>query len=546
MRRTPVARWTIGIVLFGAALVCPFAAATNGDKLRDYKQKAEAFEKQGEWDKACDYYEAILRIQRDLPDIKQRYVHCARRLWQTRRHNDDSYYKEVLSIEYGQAVHLHSVVRDLLLDRSLERKKLTPARLFKKGLEELDYALSDPHFCRQHIPEDCLPRVAEFRAILQKTWGEFTPASRKKAVEQISEIALAAESFLRLSPTVVVMEFTCGACYALDEYTVYLTPTQLRELCSSLRGELIGIGVTLAAQDGKVVIQQVELGSPAHKASLMVNDQIVRIDKKEVGMMAPEAVMALLEGPPGSLVNLEVLSPVMGMRSFPLRREAISLPSVFDVPILDSPIGYIKVTAFQENTPKEVDNAIVRLTETGMKALILDLRGNGGGLFESAVDVAKRFLSSGVIATKQHLDDKSNIITTLCEAKNPAALAIPLVVLIDNETASSAEVLAGALKENNRATVVGQQTYGKGCTQYLLKLPDLKGNLPAGGMRLTVAKIFSPKGLPYTGRGVQPDIAVERGASDNPSMMTPGGLVLDGQVSAGILEAQRLLAMGPR
>ena len=119
-------------------------------------------------------------------------------------------------------------------------------------------------------------------------------------------------------------------------------------------------------------------------------------------------------------------------------------------------------------------------------------------------------------------------------------------MLIDNETASSAEVLAGALKENNRATVVGQQTYGKGCTQYLLKLPDLKGNLPAGGMRLTVAKIFSPKGLPYTGRGVQPDIAVERGASDNPSMMTPGGLVLDGQVSAGILEAQRLLAMGPR
>ena len=247
--------------------------------------------------------------------------------------------------------------------------------------------------------------------------------------------------------------------------------------------------------------------------------------------MAPEAVMALLEGPPGSLVELEVLSPVMGMRAFPLRREAVILPSVDYQPIVDSAVGFIKLTGFQDNTIKEVDNAIGRLTETGMKALVLDLRGNSGGLFESAVEVAKRFLPSGIIATKQHLDEKSNIITTLCEAKNPGALTIPLVVLIDDQTASSAEVLAGALKENNRATLVGQRTYGKGCTQYLLKLPDLKGNLPAGGMRLTVAKVFSPKGLPYTGRGVQPDIDVTGS---------------DAQFSAGILEAQRLLAMSPR
>src|SRR5947209_11257053 len=117
-------------------------------------EQAAAFEKQGEWEKACDIYEAILRLQREDPSIKERYAHCVRRLWQSRRHHDDSYRKEVLSIEYGQDVHLYGVIRDLILDHSLDRKKLNAARLFRKGLEEFNYALADEYFCRQHIPAD--------------------------------------------------------------------------------------------------------------------------------------------------------------------------------------------------------------------------------------------------------------------------------------------------------------------------------------------------------------------------------------------------------
>jgi len=136
--RTHAPRWTFALVFLGACLLCPPAGANNPqiDKLR---QDAEAFEKQGEWESACDLYERILRLQRDAPGVKERYVHCVRRVWQSRRHHDDSYRKEVLSIEYGQAVHLYIVVRDLLLDQSLERKKLNPARLFRKGVEELDH-----------------------------------------------------------------------------------------------------------------------------------------------------------------------------------------------------------------------------------------------------------------------------------------------------------------------------------------------------------------------------------------------------------------------
>jgi carboxyl-terminal processing protease len=529
----------LGLLLLGTCLVCPPASA-DPIKLRDLKQKAEAFEQQGNWEKACDCYEGVLRLQRDLPNVRQRYIHCVRRLWQTRRHNDASYQREVLSLEYGQAVHLYTVLRDLLLDHSLDRKKLSPAKLFRRGLEELDYALTDiDGFCRQHIRPENIVKVGEFRSIMLRTWSDFNAPSRKEALKQIRDIALAAEGFLGLNSTVTIMEFTCGACYALDEYTVYLTPIQLRELCNSLRGETVGIGVGVAAEANKVFIQQVEPGSPAARAALGVDDQILSIDKKAVGMLTPEAVAALLEGPPGSMIEIELLSAAMGMRTVQLRREAVLTPSVDSGMLPGSSTGLLRITAFQETTVKEVDEALARLTESGMKALILDLRGNSGGLFESAVEVARRFLPTGIIATKQHLDEKSKIVTTLCEAKNPSALTLPLVVLTSNETASAAEVLAGALKENNRATLVGEATYGKGCTQFLLKLPDLKGGIAAGGMRLTVAKVFSPKGLSYTGRGISPDISVDRDVMTHQSIFDP-------QLEAAQLESQRQLAMGPR
>jgi carboxyl-terminal processing protease len=523
------------LALLGTCLICPNArAAIDPTRLNELRQEAELFEKQGEWEKACEKYEEILRLDRDLPTVKARYIYSVRRLWQQRRHNDDTYRKEVLTIEYGQAVHLYGVVRDLILDHSLDRKKLSPARLFQKGLEEFSHALADSTFCRLHIPADHHAKIAEFRALMLRTWGEIRPTSRKESSKQICEIALAAETYLGLSATVVVMEFTCGACYSLDEYTVYLTPAQLRELCTTLRGSLVGVGVTLAVQDGKVLIAQIDLGGPAARAALAVGDQILSVDRKAVGMLSPDAVATLLEGPPGSMVELELLSPMMGMRMVMLRREPMLLPSVVDYKIVSGSIGYIKLIAFHANTVKEMDDAIARLGELGMKALILDLRGNGGGLFDASIEVARRFIPSGVIATKQHLDEKSNIITTICEAKNPSALGIPLVVLIDSDTASSAEVLAGALKELNRATLIGEPTYGKGCTQFLLRLPDFKGGLPAGGMRLTVAKVFSPKGLPYTGRGVLPDIALAA---------LPSGSMNFDAIAAAQVEAQRLLMM---
>jgi carboxyl-terminal processing protease len=167
-----------------------------------------------------------------------------------------------------------------------------------------------------------------------------------------------------------------------------------------------------------------------------------------------------------------------------------------------------------------------------MRALILDLRGNPGGLVETAIETARRFLPSGVIVSTENQDPRYN---TVVHARNPGALTLPLVVLVDGDTASAAEVLAGALKDNRRGRLVGQATFGKGCSQKLLKLPPGPGGVPTGAIRVTVARLFSPSGAPYTGRGVLPHVLA-------PRRLMPDSLDdSDNQLAVAALEAQRLL-----
>jgi carboxyl-terminal processing protease len=165
---------------------------------------------------------------------------------------------------------------------------------------------------------------------------------------------------------------------------------------------------------------------------------------------------------------------------------------------------------------------------------VMDLRGNGGGLVEVAIETARRFLPTGVIVSTQNQDSRQN---TIIQARNPHALTMPLVVLVDGDTASAAEVLAGALKDNKRARLVGQATFGKGCSQGLLKLPAGPGGGPTGAIRITVARLFSPSGVPYTGRGVLPHLVT-------PRRLMPDSLDdSDHQLAVARLEAQRLLEL---
>jgi carboxyl-terminal processing protease len=509
------------------------ANALAPGRLQELKQRAELFEQQGNWEQACRIYEDILRGNRNLHDVKTRYQNCLRRYWQVRRHQDPSYRKEVLSLDYGQGMRLYGIVLNTLLDSNADKKKVTPAELFRKGLEELRWALKNRAFCQAHVPAATPEAIRSFRTLLDKTWKALPIPSRQEARKQVGEVALAASNLLNLNPTTTIMEFTCGACYAMDEYTTYLTPSQLRELLDALRGEFGGVGLVLAEKEGKLVVAEVQPYSPAAEVMppLARDDQIVSMNRKPASQLSPEAAHEMLDGPVSTAVEIVVSAPRTGSRMLTLRRRAMFLPSV-NYRMLTQEIAYVQIVCFQDTTVAELDLALLALAKANMKALILDLRGNGGGIFEVAIESARRFLHHGVIASTYHYDAKHS---TIYQARNPEALTVPLVVLIDEETASAAEVVAGALKDNKRGRLVGQTTFGKGCTQNVLKLPPGPGGVPTGGLRITVARFYSPAGLPFTGRGVVPHIVVER-------IVKPDSLdVTDSQLQEARLEAQRLL-----
>lgn len=533
-------RWLLTLLLgSGIFLVASRAQALTESEIRLLAQRAFEFEKQANWEKAREIYEALLSQRDHGLKIRERYQQSVRRCWQVRRHQDPSYRKEVLSVEYGQALRIYSIITNTLLDASIDKKNLDATKLFRKGLEELDSALGDPLFQQHHLPDARPGDVQNFRALLKKTWGTIASMSRKDAAKQIGEIAMAAEVHLKLDATVVAMEFACGACYAIDDFTVYLTPNQLRELTRSLaRSEAVGVGLTLTIMDNKIVVYQIAPESPATRVNPLIgpNDQILSVDKKAVVDLPLHRVKEMLEGPAGSMVDLEIVSAMdMNIRVVRLQRQP-PVATVNYFPLLNTPYGYLKITGFSETTVPAVDEALANLARANMKGLIIDLRFNNGGVFESAIETARKFLSTGIITSTAHQDPSFNFVY---HAKNTEAVSIPLVVLVDGETASAAEVLAGALKDNHRAVLIGQTTYGKGCTQRVLKLPNALGGVPTGGMKLTVARFFSPKGVPYSGRGVVPHILIDEQMAQSHFMQTGDNLYL----SRAIDELNRQLMM---
>jgi carboxyl-terminal processing protease len=506
-------------VLCGAWVLTAAAAPDKPtDRVKDLRKQAVQHERRGDWLEACNVYEKLLKFSRSN-EIRQRYRNALRHYYQVLRHRDAGYRKDVLDLKWTQALRLYEIVLINLLDASVEKEKIDPALVFRRGLEEFVNALADPVFCQTHLqglrPDD----TRTFRTYLQRNWGSpGVVLTRDQAIEQVRDVAMKAFEALQLGATTTIMEFTCGACCAVDEYTVYLTPGQFRELADLLKGEYVGVGLQLAVENGKLVV--VDVVPDVEMADKMVpppvkGDHVLSIDKKPAADLNVEAAMKLLEGEVGTVVEIVVASPGMPERAATLRRRPLLIPSVFPPQMHSGAIGYLRITAFQETTPQEFDAAVQLLNKAAMKALILDLRGNSGGVFDAAIDVARRFLCSGIITRTQHRDPDLNRVY---EARNPAALTMPLVILVDAETASAAEVLAGALKEHKRARLVGQTTYGKGCSQGFLplppqgqlKLPREPGGKATGAIRITVARFFSPSGSPYTGRGVVPHILVNR------------------------------------
>lgn len=493
----------------------------------DELRRADQLEREGQWTQALDLYEQILLRDRGDTEARERYHNCLRHIHHIRRHQDPSFQQLLHKLSPAQALAIYEEVLGKLHQLYAERDQAQPSRLFLQGVAELNLALLNEQFRKANVRNHQPATIQSFRSHLLQTWQRKAVADPQQARLLVADIAYAARRQLGIKPTVTIVEFICGACNSLDEYSFYLTPAEFHSSQDFLDDEQVGIGLEVIQREQRMVIAHVTPHSPADLAGLKKEDSILRVNHKPIEQLSLEMVIQALQGEPGTTVELEVFSLASGVtRSLRIMREALQGPSVLETQILEPSIGYLRLIGFQRSTPQEMEDAILQLKTQGMRLLILDLRGNPGGLFQVAVQLAERFLQNGVIVATQ--GQRSSYSKHYLSQSGMLALDLPLIVLVDGDTASSAEVFAAAMKDHQRATLVGQTTYGKASIQHVIKLSEQ----PVGGIRLTVARIYTPRGLPYEGAGITPHILVERSSM---------GLMTDRQIEIALQEASRLL-----
>ncbi|MEO0847861.1 MAG: carboxyl-terminal processing protease CtpB [Cyanobacteria bacterium J06648_1] len=287
-----------------------------------------------------------------------------------------------------------------------------------------------------------------------------------------------------------------------DPYTRFLDPDEYAELSSQTSGELSGIGIQLGInqETSKLTVIEPIPNSPAIEAGLEAGDQIVSIDGKSTELMSLEQASAEIKGEVGTEVLLEISRQNEPKFEVAIARAQIELPSVSYTlkQEQDSKVGYIKLDEFSSHAAEQMEKAIADLSQKEASGFILDLRGNPGGLLFSSVEIARMWMEKGAIVST--IDSKGG--NEKFSANGRALTDLPLVVLVDGYSASASEILAGALKENQRAKVVGSRTYGKGTVQSVHSLSD------GSGLAVTIARYYPPSGIDINKKGIAPDIQV--------------------------------------
>ena len=293
-----------------------------------------------------------------------------------------------------------------------------------------------------------------------------------------------------------------GTLRGLDPHSSFLDPDSYKEMQVETSGSFGGLGIEITLRDDVLTVVSPIEGTPAYRAGLQTGDRIVKIDGLVTkDMQLPDAVKRM-RGKPGTKVTIAVVREGWTEpKDFEITREQIRVQSVRSHD-LGGGIAYIKLRQFQEQSPGDMSAALEKAAKTGMKALVLDLRNNPGGLLTAAVEVTEEFVDDGklVVYTEGRVRNQNMRFAAHAKKSYPN---LPMVVLVNLGSASASEIVAGALQDWGRAIVVGTQTFGKGSVQTIIPLSD------GSGLRLTTAKYFTPKGRSIHGKGITPDIVVE-------------------------------------
>ena len=286
-----------------------------------------------------------------------------------------------------------------------------------------------------------------------------------------------------------------------DPYALFYTPNGYRSFQEMTTGRFSGIGVWLKQKGNDLEIVSVLPETPAQKAGLHRGDVIRSIDGAEVTDMSSDDAVARIKGPEGTEVSLGVERGGNDL-SFTLTRAEIALPNLISKTI-DGDLGYIRLFGFARGAADQVHAEVDGLLDDGVRGVVLDLRDNGGGLFQEAVGVASTFIEDGEIVTYRQSSEEDIVY----DAEGDAFEDLPLVVLVNEGTASASEIVAGALQDRERAMIIGTTTYGKGSVQEVVPLTD------SSALKLTIAAYFTPNGNDINGSGIDPDVEVDATAA---------------------------------
>ncbi len=407
---------------------------------------------------------------------------------------------------------------------------------------EMSYSLLTSEFYKRTDPQTILDGAhAQLAAFLQKN-GVASPnvpnvhASDDQATnarELDREVASVATQYgARFGSRELTYEAISGLLASVkDRYTTFLTPKEYAALNEGLDGgNFSGVGIAIRVDDDTKLLRVTDIipDGPAEKAGLQAGDVVLTIDGKSTKGLTSDEDARLLRGKEGTIVHLgiERHGAALG-NQVAITRAVIHQPSVY-ARLLPNDIGYARLTVFGANTGNELTSALTRLEAQGAKAYILDLRDNGGGYLNAAIDVSSKFVPSGPIVSVEARGGSS----TQYDAENTAIPPKPLAVLVNGYTASASEITSGAIQDNGVGELIGTRTFGKGVVQTIHPLPD------GSAVKITSARYLTPRGHDINTIGIQPDIKVADPARD----ARLGELPSDTQLQAAVTYLQSRLA----
>lgn len=415
--------------------------------------------------------------------------------------------RAVRSMSANQAMNLFAEVSQKIDERHLQPTSYDLR--VRRALRNLSLALDNPAFLQGlGISGDSF-RTDSFRNTLASLAGSMQVAGYQDAKTVMSTVMQQAQAVPGMSPSVVAFEFANASIDTLDKFSgiepadpgVPGASLESGTKSASLEDEIVGVGVEIKEHASGLLVVKALRGGPAAEAGVEAGDLIVAINGRNIEGMPMANSVDLMKGGTGSSMVVRIFRANKGERNFTLTRRKFRVWTVNDTRLLQgTDVGYLSLSRFAQNSTAELDQALSDLNSQGMKSLIIDLRGNPGGLLTTCVEISDRFVPCGTIVSTKGRLASDNMLE---KANWSRTWSMPLVVLVDGDSASASEIFAAAIQENQRGVVVGTKSYGKGSVQTHFPMSAISGSL-----RLTTAKFYSPNGREMADQGVTPDVLI--------------------------------------